>query len=62
MFTRWMVRTNKEGIDFGLWDIDPALLSLPLDVHSGRVARSLGLLKRKAKRLEIRTRIGPIYS
>lgn len=47
MFTRWMVRTNKEGIDFGLWDIDPALLSLPLDVHSGRVARSLGLLKRK---------------
>jgi uncharacterized protein (TIGR02757 family) len=47
MFTRWMVRTNKEGIDFGLWDIDSALLSLPLDVHSGRVARSLGLLKRK---------------
>ena len=47
MFTRWMVRSNKEGIDFGLWDIDPALLSLPLDVHSGRVARSLNLLKRK---------------
>ena len=47
MFTRWMVRSTKEGIDFGLWDIDPALLSLPLDVHSGRVARSLGLLKRK---------------
>lgn len=47
MYTRWMGRTNKEGIDFGLWDIDPALLSLPLDVHSGRVARSLGLLERK---------------
>ncbi|MCH1534108.1 MAG: TIGR02757 family protein [Schleiferiaceae bacterium] len=47
MFTRWMARSNKEGIDFGLWDIDSALLSLPLDVHSGRVARSLGLLKRK---------------
>ena len=42
-----MVRTGKEGIDFGIWDIDPALLSLPLDVHSGRVARSLGLLSRK---------------
>ena len=47
MYTRWMVRTAKEGIDFGIWDIDPALLSLPLDVHSGRVARSLGLLSRK---------------
>lgn len=47
MYSRWMARTNKEGIDFGIWDIDPAKLSLPLDVHSGRVARSLGLLKRK---------------
>lgn len=47
MYSRWMARSNKEGIDFGIWDIDPALLSLPLDVHSGRVARSLGLLKRK---------------
>ena len=47
MYSRWMTRTNKEGIDFGIWDIDPAILSLPLDIHSGRVARSLGLLKRK---------------
>ena len=47
MYSRWMTRSSKEGIDFGIWDINPSLLSLPLDVHSGRVARSLGLLKRK---------------
>jgi len=47
MYARWMARPNTEGIDFGIWDIDPALLSIPLDVHSGRVARSLGLLTRK---------------
>jgi uncharacterized protein (TIGR02757 family) len=47
MFSRWMTRSNKEGIDFGIWDIDPAYLSLPLDIHSGRVARILGLLNRK---------------
>ena len=46
MYSRWMTRSAKEGIDFGIWDINPSLLSLPLDVHSGRVARSLGLLKR----------------
>jgi uncharacterized protein (TIGR02757 family) len=43
-----MVRDNKKGVDFGLWKtISPAQLSCPLDVHSGNVARSLGLLKRK---------------
>ena len=47
MFLRWMVRSNKRGVDFGLWNaITPAQLSCPLDVHSGNVARSLGLLKR----------------
>ena len=47
MYSRWMTRSNKEGIDFGIWDIDHAYLSLPLDVHSGRVARILGLLRRR---------------
>lgn len=47
MYSRWMCRTSNEGIDFGLWNIHPAMLSIPLDVHSGRVARSLGLLTRK---------------
>lgn len=47
MYLRWMVR--KDAVDFGLWQksISPALLSCPLDVHSGRVARKLGLLNRK---------------
>jgi len=48
MYLRWMVREDNHGVDFGLWkDINPALLSCPLDVHSGNVARSLGLLTRK---------------
>ena len=48
MFLRWMVRDDKSGVDFGKWKtIDPSQLSCPLDVHSGNVARKLGLLKRK---------------
>lgn len=48
MFLRWMVRRDDRGVDFGLWrSISPAVLSCPLDVHSGNVARKLGLLKRK---------------
>jgi len=48
MFLRWMVRPNNTGVDFGIWkSILPSQLSCPLDVHSGRVARKLGLLKRK---------------
>lgn len=48
MFLRWMVRPPTAGVDFGLWDqLTPAQLSCPLDVHSGKVARSLGLLRRK---------------
>ena len=48
MFLRWMVRNDKTGVDFGIWkSLSPAQLSCPLDVHSGNVARKLGLLKRK---------------
>lgn len=48
MFLRWMVRSNSTGVDFGIWkSIPPAVLSCPLDVHSGNVARKLKLLKRK---------------
>ena len=48
MFLRWMVRQDKNGVDFGIWDnISPSLLSCPLDVHSGNVARKLGLLSLK---------------
>lgn len=48
MFLRWMVRKDDRGVDFGLWtSVSPSVLSCPLDVHSGNVARRLGLLTRK---------------
>mgnify|MGYP001585924725 CR=1 FL=1 len=47
MFLRWMVRNDGCGVDFGLWkSISPSQLSCPLDLHSGNVARKLGLLTR----------------
>lgn len=48
MMLRWLVRRDDAGVDLGIWDaLSPADLVCPLDVHSGRVARKLGLLKRK---------------
>ena len=48
MFLRWMVRNDNAGVDFGIWkNLSPTQLSCPLDVHSGNVARKLGLLTRK---------------
>lgn len=48
MYLRWMVRSAERGVDFGIWKGIPASsLSCPLDIHSGRVARMLGLLHRK---------------
>lgn len=46
MYLRWMVRNDKRSVDFGLWKIPASTLMCPLDVHSGNVARKLGLLKR----------------
>lgn len=48
MYLRWMVRNDKRKVDFGIWKQIPASqLYCPLDVHSARVARELGLLTRK---------------
>ncbi|WOI23568.1 TIGR02757 family protein [Nonlabens ulvanivorans] len=48
MFLRWMVRQDNAGVDFGIWDQIPmSALSLPLDVHTGNIARKLKMLKRK---------------
>ena len=48
MFLRWMVRDASTKVDFGIWKtISPSILSCPLDVHSGNVARKLKLVKRK---------------
>jgi uncharacterized protein (TIGR02757 family) len=47
MYLRWMCRQDNKGVDLGIWkSISPSLLSCPLDVHSGNVARKLGLLTR----------------
>jgi uncharacterized protein (TIGR02757 family) len=48
MYLRWMIRKDKQGVDFGIWNSNliPSDLMCPLDVHSGNVARKLGLLKR----------------
>jgi len=47
MYLRWMCRQDKAGVDLGIWkSIAPSLLSCPLDVHSGNVARKLKLLTR----------------
>ena len=48
MAIRWLVR-NDGKVDLGVWDaIKPSQLFIPLDVHSARTARDLGLLTRKA--------------
>jgi uncharacterized protein (TIGR02757 family) len=46
MYLRWMCRKDNTGVDFGIWDISPSKLSCPLDIHSGNVARKLGILSR----------------
>ncbi len=47
LFLRWMVRKDQRGVDFGLWDKIPmSSLSMPLDLHSGNIARRLGILSR----------------
>jgi uncharacterized protein (TIGR02757 family) len=48
MYLRWMVRTDERGVDFGIWNfIPPGALYLPLDVHTSRIGRKLGLLSRR---------------
>ena len=49
MYLRWMVRKDKRKVDFGIWNsknFNSSHLMCPLDVHSGNVARKLGLLTR----------------
>ncbi len=48
MYLRWFVRRDSRGVDFGLWERIPmSALYLPLDIHTGRIGRELGLLSRK---------------
>ena len=57
MMLRWFVRKDGRGVDFGIWNgaLKPSQLSLPLDIHTGNIARKLNILTRKqndAKALE----------
>ncbi len=46
MFLRWMVRTDNNGVDFGIWkNISPSQLVIPIDVHVARVAKKINLLQ-----------------
>ena len=53
MFFRWMVRSDREGVDFGLWkSLTPSQLLIPLDLHVGNVSRELGILHRRQNDLK----------
>ena len=48
MYLRWFVRHDDRGVDFGLWRRIPmSALYMPLDIHTGRMGRNLGLFGRK---------------
>lgn len=53
MCMRWFVRKDSKGVDLGIWEsLSPSRLSCPLDVHSGNVARKLGLIESKGNTLK----------
>lgn len=45
MMLRWLCRPN-DGVDLGIWEVDPARLLMPLDTHTARLVRWLGLTSR----------------
>ena len=48
MYLRWMVRRDKQGVDFGIWrKLNPSQLVIPFDLHVARVARHFHLIERK---------------
>lgn len=46
LLLRWMVRP-ADGIDLGMWNVPPARLLVPVDVHIHRLARNLGFTRRR---------------
>ncbi len=48
LFFRWVGR-GPDGVDLGLWSaVDASELMMPLDTHTGRICRYIGLLDRKS--------------
>jgi uncharacterized protein (TIGR02757 family) len=46
LLLRWMVRP-ADGIDLGMWNVAPARLLVPVDVHIHRLSRNLGFTRRR---------------
>jgi uncharacterized protein (TIGR02757 family) len=46
LLLRWMARP-ADGIDLGMWNVAPARLLMPVDVHIHRLARNLGFTRRR---------------
>lgn len=52
LFFRWMGR-GPDGIDLGTWErLEPADLLMPLDTHTSRLCRYIGLCDRKSTDLK----------
>lgn len=52
MFFRWVVR-GPDDVDLGLWDnVSPAALVMPIDTHTNRIARYIGLTQRASTDLK----------
>lgn len=52
LFFRWVVRPD-DGVDLGLWTrVERSDLLMPLDTHTARICRYLGLTKRNANDLK----------
>lgn len=48
LFMRWVVRGPDE-VDLGLWQgVDPSVLRMPLDTHTSRICRYIGLTSRRS--------------
>ena len=50
LFLRWVCRPD-DGVDLGLWPVDPARLVMPVDTHVMQVTRALGLADLRAPTL-----------
>jgi uncharacterized protein (TIGR02757 family) len=46
LYLRWMTR-GPDGVDLGLWPVDPARLLVPVDVHIHRLSYNLGFTRRR---------------
>ncbi|MDX9974548.1 MAG: TIGR02757 family protein [FCB group bacterium] len=50
LYLRWMVR--RDDVDPGGWDVPASMLVVPLDTHLHRLARALGLTRRRSADLK----------